>query len=100
MAIDTRVNDPYARNTVDGRIAGWSRWRVPQEDGNRDEIWPAIPEGLDMTCIGPFFGGMAENRAELMGKRSHWCKLSVSRRLILEMKRESGNSMGKDLRLT
>lgn len=78
VAIDTRVNDPHAKNAKDGRIAGWTRWRVPQSDGNLNEIWPEMPEGLDLGSIGPFLAGMGMNRKELMGERPHWCECSYS----------------------
>lgn len=59
----------------DGRIAAFSRWQVPQDDGSQERMWPEMAESeFDMEVIGPFFGGMEENRHELMGKRKHWCE--------------------------
>lgn len=59
-------------NTSDGRVVAFARWRVPQEDGNLEEKWPELPEGLDMEVMGAFFGGMEVNHADLMGSRPHW----------------------------
>ncbi|KAF3769709.1 acyl-CoA N-acyltransferase [Cryphonectria parasitica EP155] len=58
------------------RIVAFSRWQVPQEDGNQthdayedvkydDGVW-------DKEVADPFFGGMDENREKLMEKRPHW----------------------------
>lgn len=60
-------------NVRDGRLVSFTRWRVPQEDGNLDEEWPELPEkGLDMEIMGVFFGGMEHNHTGMMGKRPHW----------------------------
>lgn len=59
-------------NVSDGRVVAFTRWRVPQEDGNLEDRWPDLPEGLDMEVMGAFFGGMAENHHALMEKRPHW----------------------------
>ncbi|SMR46972.1 unnamed protein product [Zymoseptoria tritici ST99CH_3D1] len=84
VAVDTQEHD---------RIAGFSRWQIPQADSNRERqcrFWPDIPEGLfDMVCSkrqglptdadrlpGAYrgiFGGMEVNRKEVMGDRPHWC---------------------------
>ena len=59
----------------DNRIVAFSRWMVPQNDGNQERKWPDInADEYDMDVLGAFFGGMEENRVELMGKRPHWCK--------------------------
>lgn len=67
------VEDTQANN----RIVAFSRWIVPQDDGNKERKWPDSPmEPQDeehQEVGGAFFGGMEENRAELMGNRPHWC---------------------------
>ena len=55
------------------RIVAFSRWMVPQQDGNLERKWPDIKESdWHMDVAGSFFGGMEENRHELMGTRPHW----------------------------
>ena len=59
----------------DNKMVAWSRWMVPQDDGNLERKWPELnPDEYDMDVLGAFFGGMEKNRLELMGKRPHWCK--------------------------
>lgn len=56
------------------RIVAFSRWMVPQPDGNQERKWPEMEEcEWDMEVAGAFFGGMESNRLEMMGKRPHWC---------------------------
>lgn len=79
VAVDTRVTDGERKSVDDGRVVGFTRWRIPQEDGNLNELWPNLPEDADMNIMGPFFSGMRKNRKELMEGKPHWCKLgSVS----------------------
>ena len=80
VAIDTRVTEPKARNAKDGRVAAFTRWRIPQPDGNRDEMWPEMPQdaAIDQIAMGAFFSGMVGNRAQLMAEKPHWCKSTFS----------------------
>ena len=56
------------------RVVALSRWQLPQPDGNQERKWPEMKEDeYDMEVVGAFFGGMEANRAEVMGKRPHWC---------------------------
>lgn len=60
-------------NTHDGRLVAFTRWRVPQADGNLDEGWPDLAEEkLDMEVMGAFFEGMEVNHSAMMGSRPHW----------------------------
>lgn len=74
--LESYLDKKFPALVSDGRIVGFTRWRVPQEDGNMDDKWPDLPEGegVDMAIMNPFFGGMHVNRDELMGKNPHWCK--------------------------
>lgn len=55
------------------RIVGFSRWMVPQQDGNQERKWPDMsPSDWDMEIVENFFGGMEENRHEMMGTKPHW----------------------------
>jgi GNAT superfamily N-acetyltransferase len=56
----------------DNKIVAFSRWMVPQSDGNLERKWPDLPSSWDMEVAGAFFGGMEHNREEMMGKRPHW----------------------------
>ncbi|KAF2487360.1 acyl-CoA N-acyltransferase [Neohortaea acidophila] len=57
----------------DNKIVGFSRWMVPQQDGNLERKWPEVKDDeWDMEVAGAFFGGMEENRHELMGTKPHW----------------------------
>lgn len=71
VAVDTRPE-------ADGKIVGFSRWQVPQPDGNLEhDSWPEMkPEDKvwDMDILAPFFGGMDANREKVMGKKPHWCE--------------------------
>ncbi|KAK5168973.1 uncharacterized protein LTR77_006282 [Saxophila tyrrhenica] len=62
---DTSSND---------QIVAFSRWMVPQPDGNLERKWPVVDETYfpDMELVGAFFGGMEESRHSLMGKEPHW----------------------------
>jgi len=74
--LGTDLDKRFPSLVTDGRIVGYTRWRVPQADGNIDDKWPDLPqgEGIDMNILGPFFEGMHNNREELMGRNPHWCK--------------------------
>jgi len=62
-----------------GKIVAFSRWMLPQDDGNTERPWPDLDEkDWDMEIAEPFFGGMERNHVELMGKRKHWCKFLAS----------------------
>lgn len=86
IAVDTSIKEAKTemidgivigagKNTSDGRVAAFCRWRLPQEPDELDELWPELPEsGLDMDVMGAFFGGMHHNRSELMKGQPHWCK--------------------------
>lgn len=57
----------------DKKIVAFSRWMLPQDDGNQERKWPDMrEEDWDMDLVGAFFGGMEENRKEMMGERRHW----------------------------
>lgn len=58
----------------DSKLVGLSRWQVPQADGSQNhDAWPE-PSMLDQEIARPFFGGMDENRASIMGHKPHFCK--------------------------
>lgn len=60
------------------RIVAFSRWMVPQSDGNLERKWPDMAEQqFDMDACGAFFGGMEENREHIMGSRPHWRRYSL-----------------------
>lgn len=64
VAVDTTNGD---------KVVGFSRWMVPQDDGNQERKWPDMsPDEWDMELVEIFFGGMEENRKELMGVKPHW----------------------------
>ncbi|KAH9825464.1 acyl-CoA N-acyltransferase [Teratosphaeria destructans] len=55
------------------KIVAFSRWVLPQWDGNLERKWPEMdPKDWDMEIVDRFFGGMEENRHEMMQKRPHW----------------------------
>lgn len=63
-----------------GKAVAFSRWQVPQADGNTDHhaSWADVTPGdWDMELVEAFFGGMDRNRERLMEKRPHWCRLLV-----------------------
>lgn len=66
----------------DGRMVAFSRWVMPQEDGNidRSPSWPELTanECPDMDVANAFFGGMEASRHEVMGKRPHYSKRRTS----------------------
>lgn len=57
------------------KIVGFSRWMVPQQDGNLERVWAELsPDDWDMELAEAFFGGMEENQHEMMGERPHWSR--------------------------
>ena len=70
VAVDTANSD---------KVIGFSRWMAPQDDGNQERKWPdmAPEDQWDMEIVGRFFGGMDENRKELMGTKPHWSTLDT-----------------------
>lgn len=73
--------DPTTRTFVvedtscDGKLVAYSRWVVPQHDGNLQRLWPEIPPQFDQEICKALFEGVHGNRKELMGTRPHWGKL-------------------------
>ncbi|CAG9953232.1 unnamed protein product [Clonostachys rosea f. rosea IK726] len=55
-----------------GRLAAFCRIHVPQLDGNQDIPMPELPAGHDLEIADALWGGMARNRAAIMGKQLHW----------------------------
>lgn len=89
VAIDTSVTEAkteiideikigIGKNAHDGRVGAFCRWRLPQKPDKLDELWPDLPEGLDMQVMDAFFSGMHHNRSHLMKGEPHWCKLQVT----------------------
>ena len=77
MGLDNPTDRTFVvEDTQNGnKIVAWSRWMVPQSDGNQERKWPELnADDYDMDVVGAFFGGMEENRAKLLEKRPHWCK--------------------------
>lgn len=75
MGLDNPTDRSFVvEDTAHGhKIVAVSRWMVPQSDGRQDRKWPTIePAEWDMELVGAFFGGMAANRHEMMGRRPHW----------------------------
>ncbi|KAK4574194.1 hypothetical protein LTR86_001955 [Recurvomyces mirabilis] len=74
MGIDNPTDRSFVvEDTENGnKIVAFSRWMVPQKDGNQERPWPDMPPGMDMEVAGAFFGGMEENRHEMLDKRPHW----------------------------
>ena len=64
-----------AEDTANGnKIVAFSRWMVPQLNGDAERPWPPLREDeWDMELCGAFFGGMEANHHELMYGRPHWC---------------------------
>ena len=58
------VNEPET-------LAGFVKWTPPDCE---DSYWADAAPGADEELSNAFFGGMAENRASLMGERPHWCE--------------------------
>lgn len=72
--------DPTTRTFVvedsfcDGKLVAYSRWVVPQHDGNLHRLWPECPPQFDQEICKALFDGVDGNRKELMGIRPHWGK--------------------------
>jgi hypothetical protein len=60
------------------RIVAVARWNVPQQDGEQNIPLPSYPPEWDAELTSALWDGMPRNRAIVMGKRSHWCELSLS----------------------
>lgn len=59
--------------TQGNRVVAFSRWVVPQSNGNLNQPWPDVTADLfDMDTANAFFGGMAESREQLMDDQPHW----------------------------
>jgi len=56
----------------DNKIVAFSRWHVPQADGNQDVPFPPFPDEWDPEITEALWGGMARSRLRVMGKRPHW----------------------------
>lgn len=54
------------------KLVAFSRWHVPQADGNQDIPMPPIPAHWDPEITEELWGGMAQNRARIMGQKPHW----------------------------
>ncbi|KAJ2990434.1 hypothetical protein NUW58_g2952 [Xylaria curta] len=54
------------------KIVAFSRWVVPQLDGNQDVPLPAFPPHWDPAVSEALWGGMARQRTKVMGTRPHW----------------------------
>lgn len=61
------------------KLAAFSRWHVPQEDGNQDIPMPAFPADWDPEITDALWGGMARTRLRVMGQRPHWSKSKTPR---------------------
>ena len=97
MGIDNPTDQSFVvEDTKNGnRVVAFSRWMVPQQDGNLERKWPEMKEDeWDMEVVENFFGGMEQNRHELMGSRPHWsmfmfpsplCLVANTYVIVLEM---------------
>ncbi|KAI0441942.1 hypothetical protein F4803DRAFT_391674 [Xylaria telfairii] len=54
------------------KLVAFSRWHVPQADGNQDIPMPPVPAHWDPEITEALWGGMAQNRARIMGQKPHW----------------------------
>ncbi|KAI1282721.1 acyl-CoA N-acyltransferase [Xylaria sp. FL0933] len=54
------------------KLVAFSRWHVPQADGNQDIPMPPVPVHWDSEITDGLWGGMARSRARIMGKEPHW----------------------------
>ncbi|KAI3325096.1 hypothetical protein HD806DRAFT_465677 [Xylariaceae sp. AK1471] len=54
------------------KLVAFSRWHVPQADGNQDIPMPPFPTHWDPYITTTLWGGMAQNRARVMGQKPHW----------------------------
>ena len=75
LGLDNPTDRTFVVEDTDNqnKLVAFSRWMVPQQDGNQERPWPEMSESeWDMEIVENFFGGMEENRRELMGARPHW----------------------------
>lgn len=59
------------------RPVAFSRWNVPQADGNQEIPLPEYPSSWDAELTEAFWGGMPRNRAEVMKKSRHWSEFTI-----------------------
>ncbi|KAI0395205.1 hypothetical protein F5Y17DRAFT_221559 [Xylariaceae sp. FL0594] len=71
-AIDNDNNDKKEKEKGKKKIVAFSRWHVPQADGNQDIPAPPFPDEWDPEISEALWGGMARSRERVMGKRPHW----------------------------
>ncbi|KAJ8132419.1 hypothetical protein O1611_g1203 [Lasiodiplodia mahajangana] len=56
----------------ENKLVAFSRWIVPQADGNQDIPMPPVPPQWDPEITDVLWGGMARSRARVMGQNPHW----------------------------
>ncbi|KAI0403607.1 hypothetical protein F4802DRAFT_571241 [Xylaria palmicola] len=57
----------------ENKVVAFSRWHVPQADGNQDSPKPkTTPAEWDPEVTDALWGGMARSRRRVMGQRPHW----------------------------
>ena len=81
LSLDNPTDRTFVAEDIekDNKIVAFGRWMLPQQDGNLERKFPDLDENeFDMEVVGAFFGGMEENRHELMGERPHWSTISPS----------------------
>lgn len=44
-------------STAEKKLVAFSRWVVPQSDGNLERLWPDLSSDFDMEISEAFFGG-------------------------------------------
>ncbi|KAI3338322.1 hypothetical protein F4824DRAFT_460480 [Ustulina deusta] len=54
------------------KLVAFSRWHVPQADGNQDIPMPPVPAHWDLDITEALWGGMARSRSRIMGQKPHW----------------------------
>ncbi|OQN97004.1 hypothetical protein B0A48_16978 [Cryoendolithus antarcticus] len=56
------------------KVVAFSRWMVPQADGNLERKWPEVggEAWTDMEVAEAFFGGMGGHHEKIMVKRPHY----------------------------
>ena len=84
MGLDNMTDRTFVVEDTEkrSRVVAFSRWAMPQEDGNidRSPSWPVLTENVcpDMDVANAFFSGMEASRHEVMGKRPHYSKTRTS----------------------
>lgn len=58
----------------DKKLVAFARIHVPQPDGNQDIPLPQTPPEWDPEITEALWGGIARNRASIMGRRLHWSR--------------------------